>query len=98
MGGRIRLGADAVLPVTMPTVRCVVPTREQPGLDRRREVSRALMETGDRFLGVYADVSHPGLVRVGDEVRVDHETPSAARTALHRVRSAVLRTGSRLLS
>ncbi len=97
VGGRVRLGHEAVLPVTMPTVRCVVPTREQPGLTRRREVGRAVAATNDRFLGVYADVARPGTVRVGDEVHVEHEDPGAGRAALQLVRRVVLRAGGRLL-
>lgn len=97
VGAHLHLGAQAVLPVTMPTVRCVVPTREQPDLERRRRLSRALVGTDDRFLGVYADVARPGVVRVCDELRLEHQQRGAARSALGHVRDAVLRAGSRVV-
>ncbi|MCW2817784.1 MAG: sulfurase, partial [Marmoricola sp.] len=97
VGGHVHLGSQAVLPVTMPTVRCVIPTREQPDLQRRQRLGRTLVERNDRFLGVYADVSRPGIVHVGDEVRVVHQEPGAARSTLARVRGAVLRAGSRVV-
>ncbi|MCW2868537.1 MAG: sulfurase, partial [Marmoricola sp.] len=84
VGHHLHVGPEAALPVTMPTVRCVVPTREQPGLPRRQRLSRALVELDDRFLGVYADVARPGSVQVGNEVRLVHHEPGAARSALAR--------------
>lgn len=96
VGHEVHVGA-ARLPVTMPTVRCVVPTREQPGLERRRQLGRALGGPDGRFLGVYADVARGGEVRVGDEVRLDLREPGAWAAATTRVRRAVVRTGGRLL-
>ncbi|MDY6999580.1 MAG: MOSC domain-containing protein [Actinomycetota bacterium] len=64
--------------VTNPTIRCVVPTRAQPGLDLDRGLTRRLAEATDRFLGVYADVTTAGVVRVGDSVQVRRPAPPGA--------------------
>lgn len=69
VGQDLRIG-KLTLSVTNPTVRCVVPTRAQPGLATDRGLTRRLAQTTDRYLGVYADVSTAGVVRVGDEVVV----------------------------
>lgn len=77
------------LRVTIPTIRCVVPTRPQPGLDLDRAITRQLADRTGRFLGVYADVTTPGLVRVGDEIRVVAPNPP---NAVQRMADAVGKT------
>lgn len=67
VGGTVDVGS-ARFKVTVPTIRCVVPTRPQPGVELDRGLTRQLAERTDRFLGVYADVVTAGVVRVGDEV------------------------------
>ncbi len=69
VGGDVRIGT-ATLRVTVPTVRCVVPTRPQSGIDLDRGLGRVLAQRTDRFLGVYADVAKDGMVRVGDTATV----------------------------
>jgi uncharacterized protein YcbX len=69
VGARLRLG-QAELHVEVPTIRCVVPTRAQPGLDLDRGLTRQLAQRTNRFLGVYAEVTGAGPVRVGDEITV----------------------------
>lgn len=69
LGARLTLGA-AVLTVTMPTIRCVVPSRAQPGIDVDRRITRAVAERAGRCLGVYCWVDTAGTVRVGDAVTV----------------------------
>jgi uncharacterized protein YcbX len=97
VGGEVEIGS-ASLRVTIPTIRCVVPTRPQPGLDLDRGITRALAEHTDRFLGVYADVTRPGLLRVGDVVSVRPATPpSAGRRMLSAVSKAATRRAQRLL-
>jgi uncharacterized protein len=56
--------------VFMPTVRCAMPTRAQPGLERDQAVLQTLSAHHDSNLGVYATVSVDGTVRVGDTVTV----------------------------
>lgn len=70
IGGRIRVG-EVELAVTGPCIRCALPTRPQPGaLERRLDILRHLSRFHDRILGVRAQVAVPGVVRVGDPVRV----------------------------
>jgi uncharacterized protein len=56
--------------VFMPTVRCAMPTRRQPGLDADKAVLRTLSDHHDSNLGVYATVTTDGTLRVGDAVRL----------------------------
>lgn len=63
----IRLG-QAVLSVLMLTVRCPMPARPQPGLPRDLGVARTLRDHHQNNLGVYASVTTPGVVAVGDAV------------------------------
>lgn len=93
VGGRIEIGS-ATLRVTTPTVRCVVPTRPQPGVELDRGLTRRLADRTDRFLGVYADVEQSGLLRVGDEVRVTTATPPGA---VRRAASAAGKSATRRL-
>ncbi|BCJ63953.1 MOSC domain-containing protein [Polymorphospora rubra] len=78
-GQRLRIGADLVLSVTMPTPRCVVPSLAQPGggpadpgllrtLARHHRMPVATYGRATCF-GRYASVVEPGTVRVGDPVR-----------------------------
>jgi hypothetical protein len=74
VGGTLRVG-DVEPVVTQPTVRCAVPLRGQPGLPRRPGHFRALTELNEAFpnhLGLYLDVTKPGVVRIGDTVEVIH--------------------------
>jgi hypothetical protein len=77
VGATVEIGT-ARLHVSVPTIRCVVPTRPQPGLELDRAVTRRLAERTNRFLGVYADVTTAGAVRVGDDVRVRMPAPPGA--------------------
>lgn len=97
VGGEVEIGST-LLQVTNPTVRCVVPTRPQPGLPLDRALTRRLAERTDRFLGVYADVGSPGVVRVGDEVRVHRPVPPGAiRRAANATGRATMRKLQRVL-
>jgi uncharacterized protein len=91
VGAEVHLG-PIVLSVTNPTIRCVIPTRPQADLALDRALTRRLAERTDRFLGVYADVTRPGTVRVGDDVAAYLPAPP---TRVERVRTAVTRTATR---
>lgn len=91
VGGQVRLGT-VVLSVTNPTIRCVVPTRPQPGIERDTSLTRRLAERTDRFLGIYADVATPGTVRVGDEVSA---RPPATPGAVQRAAAAAGKAATR---
>jgi uncharacterized protein YcbX len=97
VGGRLTIGT-AVLDVAIPTIRCVVPTRPQPGIELDRGITRQLAERTNRFLGVYADVATAGVVRVGDVVRVERPTPpNAVRRMGSAANKAMMRQAQRLL-
>lgn len=71
IGEPVALGEEAVLEPFMPTVRCAMTTRAQPGgVDRDVEIAKALNRHHDLNLGVYCAVQRPGTVRVGDKVSV----------------------------
>lgn len=72
-GARLTLG-DVVLDVLMPTVRCVVPSRAQPGFEVNRQVTKAVAARAQRCLGSYCWVDSGGTVRIGDRVRVQPAT------------------------
>ncbi|KUI41427.1 sulfurase [Mycobacterium sp. IS-1590] len=66
-GGHLTIGG-AVLEVAMPTIRCVVPSRPQPGLEVDRRITKAVAQRAQRCLGSYCWVDSDGAVSVGDAV------------------------------
>lgn len=77
VGRRIRLGRELTLEGLMLTMRCVMVTLGQPELEPDRRVMRAVADLNRvevaglgtyPCLGLYARVTVPGAVRVGDEV------------------------------
>lgn len=68
VGADLALG-EAVVWIRKPTERCVLTTREQPGLQRQPAVLRALHRFREGALGVYANPVLAGRVVLGDRVR-----------------------------
>lgn len=81
VGTDLRIG-PATLDVTMPTLRCVVPSRAQPGFEVDRSVTRAVAGRAQKFLGVYAGVVAGGAVRVGDPVDLRRRKKGRGRQVL----------------
>lgn len=55
----------------MPTVRCAMTTRPQPGgLVKDAEIARTLQREHGLNLGVYCGVTTPGIIAMGDSVTV----------------------------
>src|SRR3546814_384770 len=54
--------------VLMPTPRCSMPSRPQPGLERDKAIGTTLRDEHDNNLGLYATVTQPGNLTVGDSV------------------------------
>jgi len=54
--------------VVMPTPRCSMPSRAQPGLDPDRAIGTTIRDAHANNLGLYATVTQSGTVRVGDIV------------------------------
>lgn len=83
-GGRtLAIGDEVLLKVSIPCPRCVMPTLPQGDLPHDPDILRTAVEhnrldLGDfgnlPCVGVYADVVRPGLVRVGDSVRLIDST------------------------
>lgn len=71
VGATVQIGKTA-LSVTMPTIRCTLPTRPQTvhGLERDLQVFKSLASVNGQNLGIYATVTNPGAVQVGDPVEV----------------------------
>jgi len=82
VGAHVVIGG-ATLDVRMPTVRCVVPSRAQPGLEVNRQITRAVAAKAQRCLGVYCAVERTGTVRVGDQLTVDELASSRPRQLLN---------------
>ena len=80
------------LDVLMPTIRCVVPSRAQPGFDVDRRITKAVAVKAQRCLGVYCGVSSDGAVRVGDDVGIRHHKRGAFASAADRTRRLAIKS------
>ena len=65
--GRVTVG-EVASEVLMPTPRCTMPSRAQPGLERDRAIGTTIRDRHENNLGVYAQVTEGGSIRVGDTV------------------------------
>jgi MOSC domain-containing protein len=91
-------GAELETPGTIlcgeiPTIRCVMPTREQISLRADPDVLRTVAAQADRCLGLYASVKRPGMVAVGDQIQVRHLEPPSRAVALAQVGATTLKRG-----
>lgn len=59
---------SAAFNVVMPTIRCAMPTRAQPGLRRDADISRTLSRDHGNNLGVYCWVATGGTLTTGDTI------------------------------
>jgi uncharacterized protein len=84
-GGRLSVGGT-VLDVTMPTIRCVVPSRAQPGIEVDRRITKAVATRAGRCLGAYCWVSSGGVVNVGDEAMLEEAKHRALAGAVRRTK------------
>jgi uncharacterized protein len=80
------------LTVETRTVRCSMVMRAQLELPASRAVLRAISEHSERHFGVYASVTRPGVVRVGDEVRLIPAEVGTSRRLADRLGSLVKRS------
>jgi uncharacterized protein len=99
-GGALRAGGVAAR-IEIPTVRCSMTTRAQPGLAADPSVLRALVEHARRCAGVYAQVERPGSLRVGDPVEVEPARSTRVggwvRASTRSLRRLALRAGAAAL-
>ena len=68
--GRRLLAGQVELEVTSRCERCVIITRDPDTTATAPELLRVLAETQETCMGMYCRVSGPGLVAVGDSIRV----------------------------
>ena len=68
VGSHALLGDEVSVEVFMPTIRCSLPPRSQPGIERDTTIARTLRDNHDFSLGVYAAGRRDGTVRAGDVV------------------------------
>jgi uncharacterized protein len=54
--------------IFMPTPRCSMPSRAQPGLERDKAIGTTIRDGHENNLGVYASISRAGSLAVGDTV------------------------------
>lgn len=75
VGGRIELG-ETILTISAPVARCAMTTHDPETGRRDFDTLRAIKEYRglangkDIMFGVWGEVETPGLIRLGDEVRV----------------------------
>jgi hypothetical protein len=69
-GRTLRIGTTRVK-LEMPTVRCVIPTLNQPGLSKDPGVLRTIVRDAAQNLGAYATIASAGTIALGDEVALE---------------------------
>lgn len=68
VGQRLKVGDSLVLTITNHCPRCVMTTLPQGDLPKDNDILRTAARHNDAQVGVYAEVSSPGMVRRGDSV------------------------------
>ena len=68
-GQTVSIG-EVELDARQPCVRCTMVTRPQPDLDRDLDIYTTLARHHGGTLGVWATVTTPGTIRLGDQIRV----------------------------
>ena len=90
-GGVLR-APDAVIRAEVPTIRCSMPTRVQPGVAADADVLRTISAHADRCLGIYADVERGGRLAEGDALTFEPPAePSALGASVGRLREGLKR-------
>jgi len=69
-GRTLRIGATRIK-VEIPTVRCVIPTLDQPGVKKDPSVLRTIVRDAAQNLGAYATIANGGTIAIGDEVALE---------------------------
>jgi uncharacterized protein YcbX len=67
IGTLLAVGGAGIMPF-MPTIRCAMPGRAQPGIPKAPEVLRAINRHHMGNLGIYAAVALQGRVAIGDRI------------------------------
>jgi uncharacterized protein YcbX len=88
----------AELQPLIPTIRCVMPSHEQPELKRDKEITRTIAAHSRRCLGVYGNITQAGRIAEGDVLQLDPPNRSTigatAGSGATKVKRAVMRAVS----
>jgi len=74
IGRTLAIGADIVVRVRKPMIRCIMVDLSRAGLAADGHVLDTLGRVNDTKLGLVVDVVSPGALRLGDPVRVASRT------------------------
>jgi uncharacterized protein len=69
-GRTLQIGATRIK-LEMPTVRCVIPTLDQPGMKKDPSVLRTIVRDAAQNLGAYATIAAGGTIALGDQVALE---------------------------
>ncbi|MEZ0359667.1 MOSC domain-containing protein [Mycobacterium sp. SA01] len=69
-GGRLHAPHAELAPM-IPTIRCVMPSHEQPELKRDKEITRTIAAHTRRCFGVYGNVTRAGRIAEGDVLHLN---------------------------
>ena len=89
--GGVLHGPDAALQPLIPTIRCVMPSHDQPGLTRDREITRSIAAHSRRCLGAYGNVLKPGRIAEDDALRLEPPARQAGESAAAKVKRTLMR-------
>jgi len=70
LDGTLEIGASAKIDQMKPALRCVMTTHAQSELPRDLKILRTAAQHHKATLGVFASISSPGVVRIGDPVYI----------------------------
>ena len=96
-GGILRAPEAALAPL-IPTIRCVMPTHAQPGLDRDPAITRTIAAHSRRCLGVYGNVITGGRIAEGDDLMLEPPNRSAVAESAGSAAGALKRVFMRAVS
>lgn len=89
--GGVLHGPHADLQPLIPTIRCVMPSHEQPQLKRDAEITRTIAAHSRRCLGAYGDVVKPGRIAEGDLLTLEPPARPADESGAVKVKRALMR-------
>jgi uncharacterized protein YcbX len=97
--GGVLHAPHAELLALIPTIRCVMPSHEQPELKWDKEITRTIAAHSRRCFGVYGTVARTGRITEGDVLQLDppNRTAIGATAGAQTVKRAVMRAVSAAL-
>lgn len=95
-GGVLRLPGAQLQPL-IPTIRCVMPSLEQSGLDRDPRITRTVAAHSRRCLGVYGTVLSAGRIAEGEALQLDSQNSARAFPGASTLKRAVTKAVSAAL-